>query len=415
MRRGDPILVVLPFLTPEDSGEEAVLAQGLLEDITGELGRFATLQVLAWSVGPAVAGLADAEIRERLGVSHVLRGSLRRLGARLRIGIDLVDCQSGTPVWSERFDIPAEDLFDVQDDVVARIVAALNLRLEKAILLDARRRPADMSAYTMTLEGFARLREGTLESDEAARELFERAIGFDPHFARAHAGIALSWFNEWSCQFWDRFEESARRAYANAHVALALDDRDAQLHQVLGKLHLFRRDWERASWYLDRALELCPNDPELLIQQAVYDSYLGRPEVGVANAARAMALNPYHPGYYYALAAIAHLTAGDPARTVEFGQRFDGVGTVDLPAFWAVAARIWAGLPMHATTSRSTREISARRYSLAVRRSPERRCAGSSTTIPSAARRMSRCFSRGFACLTRRCPAPRQRRSQTPA
>jgi TolB-like protein len=345
MRSGSETLVVLPFPAHDSAGDEAVIAQGLLEEITGELSRFSTLNVLAWSAGVSVAGLSDAEIRERLGVSHVLRGSLRRAGARLRIAVDLVDCAVGTQIWSERFDVRAEDLFEVQDDVVARIAASLHVRLERAALAAARRRPADMAAYTLTLEGYARLREGSLEADEAARELFERAIGIDPHFARAHAGIALTWFNEWSCQFWDRFEESARRAYASAHSALALDDRDAHLHQVLGKLHLFRRDWERASWYFDRALRLCPNDAELLIGQAIWESYLGRPEVGIRHAERAMRLNPCYPGYYPGAAAFAHLFAGDFAKAIELASQSTGLVFIDTPAFWAVACAHLGRMP----------------------------------------------------------------------
>jgi TolB-like protein len=146
MRRGYAVLVVLPFQTPGGAGDEDVLAQGLVEDITGELSRFSTLQVMARSAGLAVAGLSDAEISARLGDSHVLRGSLRRAGARLRIAVELVECAGGTQPWSERFDVPAEDLFAVQDDVVARIAATLNVRLEQALLHEARRRPADMTA-----------------------------------------------------------------------------------------------------------------------------------------------------------------------------------------------------------------------------------------------------------------------------
>lgn len=335
MRRS-VVLVVLPLRTPGGSGDDAAIAQGLLEDITGELSRFPTLQVLSWSAGVAVAELTDAEIRDRLGVTHVLRGSLRRQGPSFRISGHLVECASGTQIWGDRFDVPAEALFDLQEDVVARIAAALNVRIEQAALAEARRRPSDMTAYMLTLHGYHRLREGTFEADEAARALFQRAIELDPLFARPHAGIALSWLNEFSCQFWERFEETAGRAYATAHAALTLDDRDPYPHQILGKILLFRRDWEHASWYFDRALELCPSDPELLIAQSLYDAYLGRPEVGLLNAARAMRLNPYHPGYYPGIAAMVHLMAGDFATAAELAGRAEGPNFVDTAAFWAV-------------------------------------------------------------------------------
>ena len=337
MRRGNAVVVVLPFQTPGKSGDEALIAEGLVEDISSELTRFATLEMLAASAGREAADLGPAEIGDRLGVTHLLQGSLRRAGDRLRISVRLVECASGAQTWSERFDVPVNDIFAVQDETVARIAAMLVPRLEQSILAAARRRPADIAAYTLTLEGFARLREGTLEADDAARAHFQSAIEIDPAFPRAHVGIALSWFNEWSCQFWDRFEESTRKAYTSAHRALALDDRDGHLHQVLGKLHLYWKDWERASWYFDRALELCPNDPDLLIQQSLHDAYLGRPEVGVARAERAMRLNPAYPGHYPGLAALVHLIAGDFAAAVELGNRSTGVATIDVPAFWAIA------------------------------------------------------------------------------
>ena len=99
MRRGNTVLIVLPLKVPGDTGDDAVIAQGLLEDVTGELSRFATLQVMAWSSGVALAGLSDTEIRDRVGVTHVLRGSLRRVDERLRIAVDPVECEGGTQLW----------------------------------------------------------------------------------------------------------------------------------------------------------------------------------------------------------------------------------------------------------------------------------------------------------------------------
>jgi tetratricopeptide (TPR) repeat protein len=180
------------------------------------------------------------------------------------------------------------------------------------------------------------LRDGSLSADEAARKLFRAALERDPHSPRAHAGMALSWFNEWGCQFWDRFEETARAAYESAHAALALDDRDAALHLVLGRIHLYRRDFERASWYLDRALALCPNDAELLIQLALCEGFLGRPEVGVGHAERAMRLNPYHPAYYFGYAGMVRLIAHDFETAAALAARVDALPFVDIAAYWAV-------------------------------------------------------------------------------
>jgi TolB-like protein/tetratricopeptide (TPR) repeat protein len=332
------VLIVLPFQTPADAGEDGAVAQGLLEDVTSELSRFAGIQVMSWSVGAAVAELSDAEIRERLGVSHVLRGSLRRAGARLRIAVGLVDCRDGTQRWSERFDVPAEALFEVQDDIVGRIAATLVARLEETAVRDALRRPASsLAAYELTLRGLSELREGSFESDESARALFRQAIELDPFYARAHAGLSLSYFNEWSCHYWTLFHENGRLAYQHAHRALELDDRDAMVHVVVGRMQLFRRDFERASWYFDRALALCPHDAELLVQVSVFQVFLGRPDAALAHVERAMRLNPYHSEVWHGYAAFALLLLRRFDEAFAALERSGPVPIVDLPAYTAVA------------------------------------------------------------------------------
>jgi TolB-like protein/Tfp pilus assembly protein PilF len=335
---GGPVLAVLPFTTLGGGEEDALLAQGLHEDLCGELTRFCSLGVISWVSTLAAADLPDAEVRARLGASHVLRGRLRRVEGRLQLSASLGVAAEGTQIWSERFVVPADDVFALQDEIVARIAATLHARIEESALSEARRRPTgNLAAHALTLRGLALLREGTLAADEEARALFHGALELDPLYARAHGGIALSWFNEWSCAFWRQFHENAQRAYAHAHRALELDDRDAMLHLVVGKVLLFRRAFEQASWYFDRALALCPNDADLLIQLAFCEALLGRPEVGVAHAAKAMRLNPYHPNAYYIAAAIAHLHAGDIEAAIACGARVDGVPLIDVPAYNAVA------------------------------------------------------------------------------
>jgi tetratricopeptide (TPR) repeat protein len=250
----------------------------------------------------------------------------------------LVACPGCLHLWDERIEVPLADVHRMQDELVARTAASLNARFEEAALATARRRPpADLAVHELTLRGLAMLRKGTLEADEAARALFEQAIALDPHHPRAHAGIALSWFNEWSCQFWDRFEEASRQAYLHAHRALELDDRDGMIHLVIAKVQLFREAYEKAAWYLDRALALCPHDADLLLQASVLEVYLGRPEAGVEHIARAVRLNPYHPNEYHAVAAFVLLFAGDVEGAIARREMTDAIPFVDAPAYCAVA------------------------------------------------------------------------------
>lgn len=315
-----------------------MLAQGLLEDVCGELTRFRTLQVISWMSAAAVAALPDWEVGARLGSSHVLRGRLRRAGQRLRVTASLIECAGGTQLWSEQFESADEDIFTVQDEVVAQIAATLATRLEERVLDESRRKPTEsLAAYELTLRGLTLLRSGTPVADAEARDLFERALELDPHYARAHGGMALSWFNEWSCHFWDRFQQNGQRAYNYAHRALDLDDRDALLHVVVGKVLSYRREFDRAAWYFDRALALCPNDADMLIEMSISEAFLGRPQLGVEHAERAMRLNPCHPNYYYGYAAIAHAAAGSFEAAARLGAKVDAIPIVDVPAYIAVA------------------------------------------------------------------------------
>jgi TolB-like protein/tetratricopeptide (TPR) repeat protein len=333
-----PVLALLPFATPGGGEAEGLVAQGLLEDISAELTRFPLLQIVSWMSGLAVADLPDAEAGARLGASHVLRGGLRRQGERLRITATLVETAGARQVWSDAFDAPVEGVFEVQNEIVARTAASLTARIEGRALANARRKPVEsLAAWEGTLRGLQLLREGTLAADEEARGYFERAIAIDPHYARAHAGLSLSHFNEWSCQHWDLFEGNGAKAYAHAHAALALDDRDPMVHVVIGRVLLYRRQFDQAAWYLDRALALCPNDADVLMELALCDIYLGQPELALEKTKKAMRLNPFHPDHYYPLAALAHFYLRDFETALSVAGRTTAVPFVDLPAYMAMA------------------------------------------------------------------------------
>lgn len=333
-----PVLALLPFATPGGGEAEALVAQGLLEDISAELTRFPLLQVVSWMSGLAVAELPDAEAGARLGASHVLRGGLRRQGERLRITATLVETAGARQIWGDAFDATVEGVFEVQNEIVARAAASLTARIEGRALADARRKPVEsLAAWEGTLRGLQLLREGTLAADEEARGYFERAIAIDPHYARAHAGLSLSHFNEWSCQHWDLFEGNGAKAYAHAHAALALDDRDPMVHVVIGRVLLYRRRFDQAAWYLDRALALCPNDADVLMELALCDIYLGQPELALEKTKKAMRLNPFHPDHYYPLAALAHFYLRDFETALSVAGKTTAVPFVDLPAYMAMA------------------------------------------------------------------------------
>jgi tetratricopeptide (TPR) repeat protein len=217
----------------------------------------------------------------------------------------------------------------------------------------ARRPPASLDAYACWLRGMQCVRTGTREADLEGRRFFERALALDPGFARAHAGLSLSHFNDWSCIAWERWDENEQRAFEHARAALALDDHDHLAHLVLGRVLLYRREFERAAVHLGRSLALNDVDPDALTHLALGFGYLGEGERAVELAAAARRLHPFHPEWYFpcgsigcavlrrprealdllerspdgfvdtrAMMAACYAHAGDAARAAESGRRF---------------------------------------------------------------------------------------------
>ena len=150
----------------------------------------------------------------------LLRGSVRRAGDVIRIAVQLLDHHAGRQIWADRYDVTAGNLFAVQDQIAERIASALAIGVDRTRLEAAQRTPlSSLETYDCWLRGFDCLQRGTVEADAEARRFFERALESDPAYARAYAGLSLSHFNEWSCQAWQKWDETERLAYDYAKRA----------------------------------------------------------------------------------------------------------------------------------------------------------------------------------------------------
>jgi TolB-like protein len=209
-------LAVLPFESL-GGGDDGYFARGFVEDLIVELARFPTLEVLH----PDTSLAADASrvALAEAGVSHHLRGTVRRSPDALRVTVQLIDARTGQRCWAERFDAPASDVLALQDEIVTRVASATAIGIDGARLARARRTPlASLEVYDCWLRGVEALHRGTVEDDALARTFFERALEIDPSCARAHAGLSLSHFNEWSCQLWEKWDEQEALALESIDV-----------------------------------------------------------------------------------------------------------------------------------------------------------------------------------------------------
>jgi TolB-like protein/tetratricopeptide (TPR) repeat protein len=333
-------IALAPFENLSGDSSQDVLAHGFVEDIASALSRFGTLEV----VYPRVVGARPLRGRESAGgdttpiATNLLRGSVRRSEDVIRIAVQLLDQRDGRQIWADRYDVTAGNLFAVQDQIAERIASALAIGVDRTRLEAAHRTPlSSLDSYDCWLRGFDCLQRGTVEADAEARRFFERALESDPSYARAYAGLSLSHFNEWSCQAWQKWDETERLAYDYAHRAARLDNSDAIVQVVLGRILLYRRLFEEATYHVDRSLLLNPNDTDVLVHAAMCRAYLGESESALQLATRAMRLNPAFPPWYMAPACLALFIQGRDAEAIELGARVPISMFVDVPAFLAAS------------------------------------------------------------------------------
>ena len=188
-------IAVLPFTNMSGDPEQEYFSDGISEDITTDLSKIAGLTVIARNSSFTYKG-RSVDVRtvgRDLGVRSVLEGSIRRAGKRVRITAQLTDAATGAHLWAERYDRDLTDIFEVQDEVVERIVGALAVTLTHGEQQRLRRHgTSNVEAYECWLRARALLTRGTRESIMEARAMYRRAIEFDLNFAAPHAGLALA-------------------------------------------------------------------------------------------------------------------------------------------------------------------------------------------------------------------------------
>jgi TolB-like protein/tetratricopeptide (TPR) repeat protein len=318
---GEPLvsIAVMPFrhLSPEP--DTAYFTGGFVEDLIANLTRFGSLRVVA---SQSTFGLAQTEsspqdIAREWDLQYVLEGSVRKRGDTLRVGTQLIRVEDWQTTWAESFDASLDEVFSIQDEITATVAGKLAVHIDDARLARARRAALnDLRAYDCWLRGMDCLRRGSLEGDEEARAFFQQALQIDPGYARAYSGLSVSHFNEWSCQAWHLWDESAENAFDYAARAAELDDSDAMVQAVLARVCRFRRQHPQADRHAANALALNPNDPHVLIQVAIATLFNGEPEDACVLARKAVQLNPLHGHWYHGIVGWCLFMSGQPAEAL---------------------------------------------------------------------------------------------------
>ncbi len=293
-----PSVAVLPFANRSGDADQDYFADGVTENVITGLTRFRELFVIAPKTALLAHGLVGdpREAGAQLGVAHVVEGSVRRAGDRVRVTVQLADAADGRSVWAEHYDRDLTDVFAVQDEISGRIVATLVGRIEDATRRQAERKaPGDITAFDYLLRARSKLntymKEGILES----RRLLEEALKTDPTFAAAWAELARSYLAEYESDWTDDRGAALDRARVLAEKAVALDGSDVVARYALANAHFYGKRHDLANAEIERAIELNPNDYHNLCSKAWFLAFAGRLDEGVACSREAMRLSPFAP------------------------------------------------------------------------------------------------------------------------
>ncbi len=294
-----PSIAVLPFENRSHGDEDEYFSDGISEDITSALGKVEGLQVTPRSLAFQFKGKRPLpeEVGRTLKVKHVLEGTVRRSGDRVRINVELIAIDGQYQLWSERYDRVMDDIFEIQDDISQSIAEQLRVKLvgsKKEAL--ANRYTENVRAYNMCLQGRYYWHRRTAETLHKAVGCYERALAEDPEYALAYSGMADCYT---SLGLYGVLppEEAGPRAEAAASKALEIDADLAAAHVSIGAVEAqYHWNWATGERAFRRAIELDPFYPLGHVWYAIFVLMpLNRLDEAFSESSRAAELDPVTP------------------------------------------------------------------------------------------------------------------------
>jgi len=293
----EPSIAVLPFANLSGDASESYFAEGIAEDIATDLSNVAGLTVA--SISSARARKADPDnlkkIAARLGVSHLVEGTVRRSKNRIRITAKLIDPKSGNQIWAERFDRNPEDIFSIQDEITGRVIDQLSAIFDdRKLTIKKRAYTPDPVAYDYYLRGRAQRIPPTPENLKSAFASFNKAIEIDPKFAGGYSGAAFASILAASDS--TNTPSSARQLLSNARKlsekAVELDPEFGPGWSSLAETYLRAGQHKKGLEAIKKAIEFAPSDSLMRANYGRFLGYIGQANEGVEQVKQAMRMSP---------------------------------------------------------------------------------------------------------------------------
>ena len=310
-------IAVLPFTNMSDNPDQEYFADGLTEDLITDMSKLSGLLVIARNLIFAYKNQSVSlqQAAEELGVRYLLEGSVRKAGGKIRINVQLIDSASGGHLWAERYDRQLTDIFELQDEVIERIVAALAVQItdqEEQQL--AQRATQNAEAYDYFLRGQAFLRTTAYEQ---ARAMYQNAIAIDRGFARAYGALATSYSLAVNYGLGRDPEGDLAKALALGNQAKTMNDSIPQVRWALGSAYLMNRQYDQALFEARQTIALDPGYADGYGLLAWIHNAIGKPEEAIGFIEQAMRFNPNLNAGSLSVLGRSYLLAGRLEKAIE--------------------------------------------------------------------------------------------------
>jgi TolB-like protein len=295
-------IAIFPLENLTMNQDADIFCRSFYVDLITEFSRFRQFKIFP----------ADSAKHKDVHTTYSIRGSYRFLQNTLRVNSQLINNERSQLAWAEQYEFDKDALVAVEEKLLKRIVETMQDHLNSDLLAYMSKKPVvSISAYEYWLQGMEELRKGTVEADERARDQFQRAMETDPLNSLAYSGMSLTYFNEWSCQLWERWDVSQQGAFDWAKKAIDLDPHNHVAAMILGRVYLYEAEYDIAEHYLRKALQLNPTDTENLVQIASCFVFLGYIAEAEALYQKVLQYNTQRAEQFYYIGAFIAFEQGN--------------------------------------------------------------------------------------------------------
>ena len=355
-----PSIAVLPFDNMSGDPEQEYFTDGMTEDLITDLSKVSGLFVVARNSSFTYKGQA-VDVRQaarQLGVRYILEGSVRKAGARVRINVQLIDALDGGHLWAERYDGNIDDVFELQDEVGAKVIEALAVHLTGEEEERLQQVPThNLEAYELFVRAKATPYPPVPERIAAARAMFEEAIELDPNFAGGYAGVA--WLLSFEAIFGNtETDNTIERITTLTRKAIELDDSLAMSHTTLAFAFQLEGKYEEAIAASNEAVARQPNDADAHAYRGFVLAFAGHPELSLEPINQAIRLSPQFISspFRNIRSGIMLLAQDYQGAAQSFEENIERHGPIGPPGLSWAAATYWA-LDRHEDAARVVAQL----------------------------------------------------------